>query len=81
MKIYIIDFWVPFPSSEYGGLIVAIANNDEEVLELLSKHSQINGDYHPDYNTKENIQEAIINAKTYDILGNYEPSIVETFLT
>jgi hypothetical protein len=33
--LYLIDFNQPFPSSEYGGLIAAIASNDTECHTLL----------------------------------------------
>ena len=35
--LYIIDYWVPFPSSEYGGVVNVIAEDDSEAFELLSK--------------------------------------------
>lgn len=33
--LYIVDYWVPFPSSEYGGVIDVIAKSDEECFDLL----------------------------------------------
>ena len=30
MKIYLVPYWMPFPSSEYGGLECIIAENDEK---------------------------------------------------
>ena len=27
--IYIVSYWLPFPASEYGGVQVVIAENDE----------------------------------------------------
>jgi len=33
--LYIVDYWVPFPSSEYGGLINVIAENDIECHDIL----------------------------------------------
>jgi hypothetical protein len=33
--IYIVSYWLPFPSSEYGGVQVVIAENDEECVQVL----------------------------------------------
>lgn len=35
--IYLVKWWPPFPSSEYGGLIALIAANDEECKALLKE--------------------------------------------
>lgn len=38
MKIlYLVDYWVPFPSSEYGGIISVVARNDDECFDILSQ--------------------------------------------
>ena len=34
MNLYVMDYWVPFPSSEYGGLFIFAANSEDEVREL-----------------------------------------------
>lgn len=33
--IYIVEYWVPFPRSEYGGLLMVIANDNAECIEIL----------------------------------------------
>ena len=33
--LYVVNDWVPFPQSEYGGMHVVIASNDEEACALL----------------------------------------------
>ena len=35
--LYIIDYWVPFPSSEYGGIVNVIAGDDQECFDILQK--------------------------------------------
>ena len=35
------DYWVPFPSSEYGGVLTIIAENDEEVYNLICSEDGI----------------------------------------
>lgn len=34
--LYLVDYWVPFPSSEYGGIISVIAENDDECFDILT---------------------------------------------
>ena len=43
--MYVVDYWVPFPASEYGGLITLIAENDTEAFELLSDEESFREDY------------------------------------
>lgn len=33
--IYLVGYWVPFPHSEYGGVQVVIAENDEDCVRVL----------------------------------------------
>lgn len=35
--IYLINWWPPFPATEYGGLIVLIASNDKECKDMLEE--------------------------------------------
>lgn len=37
MNIYTVKYWLPFPSSEYGGLQVWIAPDREALLQLILK--------------------------------------------
>ena len=34
-KIYIIDYWVPFPSSEYGGVVIVKATSKDDVINVI----------------------------------------------
>lgn len=34
-KLYVVQDWLPFPSSEYGGIRVIVAETDEEVVQLI----------------------------------------------
>ena len=43
--LYVLDYWVPFPASEYGGLIVLIAENDQDAFDILSNEEQLESDY------------------------------------
>jgi len=73
--LYVVDYWVPFPSSEYGGLITLIAENDTEALELLSDEES----FHEDYGHL--IMEKIITATKLSLLDDYESGIIEAFCT
>ena len=73
--LYVVDYWVPFPSSEYGGLITLIAENDTEALELLSNEESFNEDY------GHLIMEKIITANKLSLLDEYESGIIEAFCT
>ena len=39
-SLYIVDYWVPFPCSEYGGVVNLIAENDTEAFAILSQEEQ-----------------------------------------
>lgn len=34
-----VDYWVPFPASEYGGLFVMAAENTEQVKQLCIEYT------------------------------------------
>jgi hypothetical protein len=72
--LYIVDYWVPFPSSEYGGVISVIAENDVECHDILR-----DANYDPAYENK--IMERVVAASRF-ILAEGEPSrIVDSFTT
>jgi hypothetical protein len=73
--MYVVDYWVPFPSSEYGGLITLIAENDTEALELLSDEELFNEYY------GHLIMEKIITATKLELANDYESGIIEVFCT
>ena len=44
---YIVDHYVPFPSSEYGGIWNVIAEDDDECFDLIT--SADDGDFNSQY--------------------------------
>jgi len=75
--LYIVDHYIPFPSSEYGGLWVVIAENDDECFDMIT---QLNNDnYYESYYTV--LKEKIQNARIYELKENVESKIVESFTT
>jgi len=66
---------VPFPSSEYGGLITLIAENDQEVFNLLSNEEQFDDSY------GYLMMERIINATKLRLADDYKSGIIDVFVT
>ena len=73
--LYILDYWVPFPSSEYGGLITLIAENDQEAFDLLSNEEQFDDRY------GHLMMEKIINATKLKLAEEHESGIIDVFCT
>lgn len=73
--LYIVDYWVPFPSSEYGGLVNLIAETDTEAFEILSAEQQFDDRY------VDRIMERIVNAQKFSLVDEYESGILEAFVT
>jgi succinate dehydrogenase flavin-adding protein (antitoxin of CptAB toxin-antitoxin module) len=73
--LYIVDYWVPFPSSEYGGLINLIAESDTEAFNILSNEKSFNDRY------TDRIMERIVNAQKFALQDDYESGILEAFTT
>lgn len=77
MKIYIGNYWVPFPSSEYGGTWVVIAKDKWDCINFLK-----NEDWRLDYHHK--IEDAVDRANVYDLSDDYSQSdagVVSKFFT
>tara|TARA_B100000475_G_C14791718_1_gene227975 strand:- start:232 stop:465 length:234 start_codon:yes stop_codon:yes gene_type:complete len=73
--LYIIDYWVPFPQSEYGGVISVIATDDSEAFELLANEEGFNTDY------VDCIMPNVIKAQKLQLVGDYESNIIDAFIT
>jgi len=75
-SLYIVDYWVPFPQSEYGGIINVIAENDEEAFDLLSNENELNA---PGF--ERQLMENVRKAQKFSLVDDYESSIIEAFTT
>jgi hypothetical protein len=73
--LYIVDYWVPFPSSEYGGLINLIAESDTEAFEILSQEDQFDDRY------VDRIMERVVNSQKFALVDEFESGILEAFTT
>ena len=82
--LYLVDYWVPFPSSEYGGVISVIAEDDNECHDLLLNWRD---DCESQFDNR--IMERVVNANKFllAILGTTEEPaeeesrIVDSFTT
>jgi len=73
--LYIVDYWVPFPSSEYGGLINLIAENDTEAFTILSDEQSFDERY------QDRIMERVVNSQKFALQDDYESGLLEAFTT
>lgn len=74
--LYLVDYWVPFPSSEYGGTISVIAENDIECHDIL-RDSNIAYDH--EYDSR--IMERVVNAHKFALVDEEKSRIVDFFTT
>jgi hypothetical protein len=74
-SLYIVDYWVPFPSSEYGGIVNLIAESDTEAFEILANEDQFDDRY------TDRIMERVVNAQKFSLLDEYDSGILEAFVT
>jgi len=75
--LYIVDHYIPFPSSEYGGLWNVIAKDDDECFDLIVADDD--GNFYEKYYS--NLKENILNARTYALSEDLESNVVESFTT
>ncbi len=73
---YIVDHFVPFPQSEYGGIWNVIANDNEECFNLIVERDDgINQSF---YNR---LRENVNKAPTFVVADGSESQVVEEFIT
>jgi len=73
--LYIVNYWVPFPSAEYGGTISLIAESDTEAFEILSNSDDFDDSY------TDRIMERVVNAHKFALVGEENSRIVDIFIT
>jgi hypothetical protein len=74
-SLYIVDYWVPFPSSEYGGVVSLIAENDTEAFQLLSQEDGFDDRY------VDRIMPSVVIAQKFVLRDDYESGIIDAFTT
>jgi len=74
--LYLIDFWVPFPTSEYSGLLAVIGESDNEVHDILVEYRD---EYLDKYDNL--IMQNVVDAQKFVLAENEESRVVEAFTT
>ena len=74
---YIVDHYVPFPSSEYGGIWNVIAKDDDECFDLITDTDD--GDFNSKY--YGNLRENILKSRTDALSEDLDSQVVEEFTT
>jgi hypothetical protein len=74
--LYIVEHFVPFPQSEYGGVWNVIASDDDECFDLITERDQ-------EFNVKYygNLRNNIQNSTVLALADELESVIVEEFTT
>lgn len=75
--MYIVNHYIPFPRSEYGGVWNVVASDDEECFDLIvDEDDGLNDDY---YNR---LRENIMKASVFELADDgIKSGIVEQFTT
>ena len=75
--LYIIDYWIPIPVSEYGGVLCVISESDSEVAAVIRNEDSI-----PQKEGFENLMlKNIQEAEKLPLSGDFESGIISAFLT
>ena len=74
--LYLVNHFVPFPSSEYGGLWAVTAQDDDECFDLIT-------DYDDGFNQKYYVElrENIVDGQRFVLQENEGSRVVEAFTT
>ena len=75
--LYIVEHYVPFPASEYGGVWNVIAEDDDECFDLISADD--NGNFYEKYYS--NLKENILVSTTFALAGDVDSGVIESFTT
>jgi len=75
--LYIVQHYVPFPSSEYGGIWNVVAEDDNECFDLIVENDS--GNFYEKYYS--DLKENILNATTFVLAEDVESAVVESFTT
>ena len=75
--LYIIDHYVPFPQSEYGGVWNVVAESESECFDLI-----VERDNHEDYRSYyTHLKENILNSRCFKLSDEQESRVIEEFTT
>ena len=78
--LYIVDYLMPFPSSEYGGVQIVVAHSDAECERILAEDvSEYDREKYPNY--REKIADKIKDARRPLPVDAADVGIVYQFIT
>jgi len=75
--LYIVEHYIPFPQSEYGGVWNVIAEGDEECFDLIT--AQDSDNFYEKY--YGDLREKILSSQTFALSEELDSGIVEEFTT
>ena len=76
--LYIVDHFVPFPQSEYGGIWNVLASDDEECFDLIiEQDDDLNLPYY------QKLRENIVKSPKYKVIDDNSAAseVITSFLT
>ena len=76
--LYIVDHFVPFPQSEYGGIWNVLASDDEECFDLIIEQDEdLNLPYY------QKLRENIVISPKYKVIDDNSAAseVITSFLT
>lgn len=76
--LYVVNHYVPFPQSEYGGLWNVIAENDNECFDFIVDNDDPDGYNQQFYNR---LKENIVDSYKFPLANEEESRVVESFTT
>jgi len=74
--LYLVDHFVGFPQSEYGGVWNVIAENDDECFDLICEDD--NGQYEDCY---VNLRNNIVKALRFTLADDLDSEVIDRFIT
>lgn len=79
MTLYIVNYWVPFPASEYGGMHVVVAKDDEDCYKRIAERDKSEMKYHKQ--AEELIRARIKKADKFTLDAPHPSAVVRSFTT
>lgn len=77
--LYIVDYWVEFPASEYGGCVLVIAADDEDCFSVIRECGN-SKELHTAQRV-ENCRKNIADALRFELKEDLPSKVVSKFIT
>lgn len=74
--LYLVNFWACFPTSEYGGLLAVVGENDNEIHKILLEWRD---DYLEKYDYM--IMKEVVKSQKFALAEDVNSGVVEAFTT